>query len=90
MKQPLIHVKDVPLNYRVSTTGVAKTIPSAWTQSAFGGSVQHSLPGSTGPWTPLTYPRFERLANGDMLMEFRIGQYVPGSPSSCITDTDYP
>ena len=65
---------DVPLNYRVSSTGVAKTIPSQWTQSAFGGSVVHNLPGSTGPWTPLTYPRFERLENGDLLMEFRIGQ----------------
>ncbi|KAH7135601.1 hypothetical protein B0J11DRAFT_556359 [Dendryphion nanum] len=69
---------DVPLNYRVSTSGIAKTIPSQWTQSAFGGSVQHSLPGSTGPWTPLTYPRFERIANGDLLMEFRIGQSGAG------------
>lgn len=69
---------DVPLNYRVSTAGVAKTISSDWTMAAFGGSVQHSLPGSTGPWTPLTYPRFERLANGDMLMEFRIGQSGAG------------
>ena len=63
---------DVPLNYRVSTSGIAKTVPSAWTMATFGGSVQHSLPGSTGPWTPLTYPRFERLAGGDLLMEFRI------------------
>ncbi|KAF2245927.1 hypothetical protein BU26DRAFT_432130 [Trematosphaeria pertusa] len=69
---------DVPLNYRVSTSGVAKTIPSDWSMSTFGGSVQHSLPGSSGPWTPLTYPRFERLANGDMLMEFRIGQSGAG------------
>ncbi|KAJ4377268.1 hypothetical protein N0V83_000092 [Neocucurbitaria cava] len=69
---------DVPLNYRASTTGIAKTIPSEWTASAFGGSVQHSLPGSTGPWTPLTYPRFERLDNGDLLMEFRIGQSGAG------------
>ncbi|KAJ4346454.1 uncharacterized protein N0V89_010383 [Didymosphaeria variabile] len=69
---------DVPLNYRVSTSGIAKTIPSDWSMSTFGGSVQHSLPGSTGPWTPLTYPRFERLANGDMLMEFRIGQSGAG------------
>lgn len=38
----------------------------------------HSLPGSAGPWTPLTYPRFERLVNGDMLMEFRIGQSGAG------------
>ncbi|KAF2646855.1 hypothetical protein P280DRAFT_387289 [Massarina eburnea CBS 473.64] len=69
---------DVPLNYRVSTTGVAKTIPSDWSLSSFGGTVQHSLPGSTGPWTPLTYPRFERLANGDLLMEFRVGQSGAG------------
>ncbi|KAF1962491.1 hypothetical protein CC80DRAFT_487938 [Byssothecium circinans] len=69
---------DVPLNYRVSTSGIAKTVPSDWTMATFGGSVQHSLPGSTGPWTPLTYPRFERLANGDLLMEFRIGQSGAG------------
>lgn len=68
---------DVPLNYRVSNSGIAKTIPSNWDASAFG-SVQHSLPGSTGPWTPLTYPRFERIDNGDLLMEFRIGQSGAG------------
>jgi hypothetical protein len=38
----------------------------------------HSLPGSSGPWSPLTYPRFERIANGDLLMEFRIGQSGAG------------
>ncbi|EDU43977.1 conserved hypothetical protein [Pyrenophora tritici-repentis Pt-1C-BFP] len=69
---------DVPLNYRVSTTGIAKTIPTAWTASGAFGPVQHSLPGSTGPWTPLTYPRFESLDNGDLLMEFRIGQSGSG------------
>lgn len=68
---------DVPLNYRVSSSGIAKTVPSEWSASAFG-SVQHSLPGSTGPWTPLTYPRFERIDNGDLLMEFRIGQSGAG------------
>ncbi|KAF2024214.1 hypothetical protein EK21DRAFT_104822 [Setomelanomma holmii] len=68
---------DVPLNYRVSTAGIAKTIPSSWSANAFGG-VQHSLPGSTGPWTPVTYPRFERIDNGDLLMEFRIGQSGAG------------
>jgi hypothetical protein len=67
---------DVPLNYRVSKTGIAKTISAEWTASAFG-AVQNSLPGSTGPWTPLTYPRFERIDNGDLLMEFRIGQSGP-------------
>ncbi|PVI00443.1 hypothetical protein DM02DRAFT_527006 [Periconia macrospinosa] len=69
---------DVPLNYRVSTSGIAKDIPSQWSMATFGGSVIHNLPGSTGPWTPLTYPRFERLANGDLLMEFRIGQSGAG------------
>ncbi|PSN74343.1 hypothetical protein BS50DRAFT_13872 [Corynespora cassiicola Philippines] len=68
---------DVPLNYRVSNTGIAKTVPSTWSASDFG-PVQHSLPGSTGPWTPLTYPRFERIPNGDLLMEFRIGQSGSG------------
>ncbi|KAH7349032.1 hypothetical protein BKA66DRAFT_477143 [Pyrenochaeta sp. MPI-SDFR-AT-0127] len=68
---------DVPINYRVSNAGIAKTIPSDWTASAFG-SVLHSLPGSVGPWTPLTYPRFERIDNGDLLMEFRIGQSGAG------------
>lgn len=68
---------DVPLNYRVSTTGIAKSIPATWSASAFG-AVQHSLPGSVGPWTPLTYPRFERIDNGDLLMEFRIGQSGAG------------
>lgn len=68
---------DVPINYRVSNTGIANTIPSEWTASAFG-AVQHSLPGSVGPWTPLTYPRFERIDNGDLLMEFRIGQSGAG------------
>ncbi|KAL5117496.1 hypothetical protein ACEQ8H_004661 [Pleosporales sp. CAS-2024a] len=68
---------SVPLNYRVSSTGVAKTIPDTWSADAFG-PVQHSLPGSVGPWTPLTYPRFERIDNGDLLMEFRIGQSGAG------------
>ncbi|KAH7413905.1 hypothetical protein DE146DRAFT_11556 [Phaeosphaeria sp. MPI-PUGE-AT-0046c] len=68
---------DVPLNYRVSSTGIAKTISTTWSASAFG-AVQHSLPGSVGPWTPLTYPRFERIDNGDLLMEFRIGQSGAG------------
>lgn len=69
---------DVPLNYRVSTSGIATTLPTDWSASAFGGSVLHSLPGSTGPFTPLTYPRFERIDAGDLLMEFRIGQSGAG------------
>lgn len=68
---------DVPINYRVSNTGIAKKAPKEWSASAFD-AVQHSLPGSTGPWTPLTYPRFERIDNGDLLMEFRIGQSGAG------------
>ncbi|CBY00221.1 hypothetical protein IAQ61_011152 [Plenodomus lingam] len=69
---------DVALNYRVSNAGIAKTVPKDWSASTFGGSVVHSLPGSTGPFTPLTYPRFERLDSGDLLMEFRIGQSGAG------------
>lgn len=61
------------MNYRVSKTFIAKDVPSTWTADLFG-PVVHELAGSTGPYTPLTYPRFESLSNGDMLMEFRIGQ----------------
>lgn len=68
---------DVPLNYRVSKTAIAKTIPQTWTASDFG-ATRHDLPGASGPWTPLTYPRFERLESGDMIMEFRIGQSGAG------------
>ncbi|EEU39056.1 uncharacterized protein NECHADRAFT_43140 [Fusarium vanettenii 77-13-4] len=68
---------DVPLNYRVSKTSIAKDVPSSWTADLFG-PVVHELAGSTGPYTPLTYPRFESLSNGDMLMEFRIGQSGAG------------
>ncbi|KAI9150589.1 Ulvan lyase, long isoform [Paramyrothecium foliicola] len=68
---------DVPLNYRVSNTGIARDVPTRWNADLFG-QVQHQLPGSTGPWTPLTYPRFETLTNGDLLFEFRIGQSGSG------------
>ncbi|CAG9940522.1 unnamed protein product [Clonostachys rosea f. rosea IK726] len=68
---------DVPLNYRVSNDPIAITVPSAWTAILFG-SVVHQLPGSSGPWTPLTYPRFQNLENGDLLLEFRIGQSGSG------------
>lgn len=68
---------DVPLNYRASKTGIAKTIPDVWNSSLFD-AVRHDLPGASGPWTPVTYPRFERLDNGDMIMEFRIGQSGAG------------
>jgi hypothetical protein len=65
--------KDVPLNYRVSNGPVARDVPEEWTEDLFG-DVLHELPGSTGPWGPLTYPRFEVIALGDLLLEFRIGQ----------------
>ncbi|EEY24110.1 neuraminidase [Verticillium alfalfae VaMs.102] len=68
---------DVPLNYRVSKTPIALEVPATWSESLFN-EVVHELPGSQGPWTPLTYPRFELLGNGDLLMEFRIGpQWKP-------------
>ncbi|KAF4465014.1 hypothetical protein FALBO_8139 [Fusarium albosuccineum] len=68
---------DVPLNYRVTKGAVAKDVPSSWTADLFG-PVVHELAGSTGPYTPLTYPRFQSLDNGDMLLEFRIGQSGAG------------
>jgi len=75
--------QDVPLNYRASNEGVALDIPDAWDETLFG-PVKNSLPGSNGPWTPLTYPRFEYLDNGDLLFECRIGAYVPlQARSSC-------
>ncbi|KAH6670271.1 hypothetical protein F5X68DRAFT_248835 [Plectosphaerella plurivora] len=78
---------DVPLNYRVSHEGIANDVPSSaeWTADLFG-PVTHDLPGSTGPWTPLTYPRFESLENGNMLLEFRIG--MSGSGDSYIHHYD--
>ncbi|RBR07864.1 uncharacterized protein FIESC28_10482 [Fusarium coffeatum] len=71
------HHKDVPINYRVSKEGIAKEVPSKWSAELFG-PVVHSLDGSEGPYSPLTYPRFEPLPNGDMLLEFRIGQSGSG------------
>ncbi|RGP78406.1 hypothetical protein FLONG3_3542 [Fusarium longipes] len=68
---------DVPINYRVSKEGIAKNIPSTWSSDLFG-PVVHSLDGSQGPYSPLTYPRFEPLPNGDLLLEFRIGQSGSG------------
>ncbi|KAM0201025.1 hypothetical protein ACHAQD_011682 [Fusarium lateritium] len=68
---------DVPINYRVSNDGIAKNVPSKWTSDLFG-PVLHSLAGSEGPYSPLTYPRFENLDNGDLLLEFRIGQSGSG------------
>lgn len=52
-------------------------MPTKWTKDLFG-SVLHALPGSTGPWGPLTYPRFESIDGGDLLFEFRIGQSGAG------------
>ncbi|KAL7266506.1 hypothetical protein RUND412_010946 [Rhizina undulata] len=72
---------DVPLNYRVSQQGIATNPTSyTWSTSLFGSTV-NSLPGATGTWTPLTYPRFETI-DDDLLMEFRIG--VSGAGDSYI------
>ncbi|KAI6765199.1 hypothetical protein HG531_012298 [Fusarium graminearum] len=68
---------DVPINYRVSKAGIAKDVPSKWSSELFG-PVVHTLDGSQGPYSPLTYPRFEPLPNGDLLLEFRIGQSGSG------------
>ncbi|KAF4964399.1 hypothetical protein FSARC_7664 [Fusarium sarcochroum] len=68
---------DVPINYRVSKEGIAKNVPSEWTADLFG-PVVHTLTGSEGPYSPLTYPRFEPLDGGDLLLEFRIGQSGSG------------
>jgi hypothetical protein len=65
------------LNYRVSSGPIALDIPSEWTEDLFG-PVLHSLPGSSGPWTPITYPRFEAIDGGDLIFEFRIGQSGSG------------
>lgn len=68
----LIDHHDVPLHYRVSQQGVA-TNPASYTWStALFGSTVNSLPGATGIWTPVTYPRFERVDN-DLFFELRIG-----------------
>lgn len=61
------------MNYRVSEEGIASNVPAEWTSDLFG-PVVHTLSGSEGPYSPLTYPRFEPLDNGDLLFEFRIGQ----------------
>ncbi|KAH7151326.1 Endonuclease/exonuclease/phosphatase [Fusarium sp. MPI-SDFR-AT-0072] len=68
---------DVPINYRISKNGIAKDVPSKWTSDLFD-PVVHELVGSQGPYSPLTYPRFEPLGNGDLLLEFRIGQSGSG------------
>ncbi|KAG9501822.1 hypothetical protein J7337_007515 [Fusarium musae] len=68
---------DVPINYRISRTGIARDVPSQWNSDLFG-PVVHELAGSQGPYSPLTYPRFEPLSNGDLLLEFRIGQSGSG------------
>nr|URT29638.1 AmpH [Beauveria felina] len=65
---------DVPLNYRVSRDPIAHNTPSNWANAIFD-EVLHQLPGSEGPWGPLTYPRFQPLDGGDLLLEFRIGRY---------------
>lgn len=65
------------MNYRVSNGPIALQVPTQWTKELFG-PVVHQLSGSTGPWTPLTYPRFESIGGGDLIFEFRIGQSGSG------------
>lgn len=72
LKRQANTAKDVPLNYRVSKEAVAKDVPADWSADLFD-EVIHELPGSEGPWDPLTYPRFELLEGGDLLFELRIG-----------------
>ncbi|KAJ4249107.1 hypothetical protein NW762_012441 [Fusarium torreyae] len=72
---------DVPINYRVSKEGIAKDVPSEWKADLFG-PVVHTLTGSEGPYSPLTYPRFEPLDGGDLLLEFRIGHSSTGKWSA--------
>ncbi|KAF8477287.1 hypothetical protein BDZ91DRAFT_19441 [Kalaharituber pfeilii] len=74
---------DVPLNYRVSQAGIANNPGSYTWSTALFGTTLHALPGAgSGPWTPLTYPRFERASGNALLMEFRIG--ASGSGDSYI------
>lgn len=70
---------DVPLNYRVSQTGIAtRPLSYTWSTSLFGATL-HALPGvHEGPWSPLTYPRFERVSSNKLMMEFRIGRSGSG------------
>lgn len=72
---------DVPLNYRVSGRAVAldpaAVSSSSWSAALFGPTL-HALPGAgSGPWRPVTYPRFER-AGPDLLFELRIGSSGSG------------
>ena len=65
---------DVPLNYRVSNAGVGLALDPgryAWSPALFGGTV-HGLPGVSGAWNSVTYPRFERFGDG-LGMEMRNG-----------------
>lgn len=63
------------MNYRVSKEPIASEVPTEWSPELFD-EVIHELPGSEGPWDPLTYPRFEVLEGGDLLLELRIGGSV--------------
>lgn len=74
---------DDPLRYRVSNANVAANVPSEWTISLFG-PVINSLPGSSGPFRPVTYPRFELLPGGDLLFGCRIGRYVNPKQFVCL------
>lgn len=70
---------DVPLNYRISQAGVATNPDGVTWSTALFGTTLHALPGAAaGPYTPLTYPRFERVSGDRLMMEFRIGQSGAG------------
>ena len=65
------HHKD-PLNYRVSSVGVA-TNPDAvdWSTSLFGGITDQL--GSVGRLTDVTYPSFFQAPNGNLMLFYRFG-----------------
>ncbi|KAK2763134.1 hypothetical protein FQN54_009770 [Arachnomyces sp. PD_36] len=69
---------DDDLHYRASEVGVASDPPTAWDASIFGEISFGSLPGVADPIQSLTYPRFERLSDGGILFEARLGSSGSG------------
>lgn len=61
------------MHYRASEIGVASDPPTEWDESLFGQVYFGGLPGVSDPIKSLTYPRFERLPDGDVLFEARLG-----------------
>lgn len=59
------------IHYRYSVPGAASS--EKWDISMFSG-VLTSLPGTNFTFDELTYPRFQTLDSGDMLLEFREGR----------------